>query len=308
MDMKLSIVIPVFNMEHTLNECVESILWQSFQDFELILVDDGSTDRTPSICDEWARKNMRVIVIHQPNGGLSNARNKGIESSRGQYITFVDADDKIKSDTYAQLMDIVKSYPEYDLLEYPVIERYGNRKRQHLLTFAPQTYHDMNTYWLECRVYEHAYAWNKIYKRTLFNDIRFPEQCIFEDVYTLPNILSKCRVVATTDKGLYYYNWNHYGITARANGKELFNLLQIHISIWYKLYRQRERFRYNIMRDYYACLLNIQFDVYEFTGESPILPYAPYTGNCKLNLLRLMGMKKICQLNKLLHQIIKWRK
>lgn len=114
--MKLSIVVPVFNVENSLDECIESILQQSFHDIEVILVDDGSTDNSPSICDRWADKDTRIIVIHQPNGGLSNARNKGIEHANGHYITFVDSDDKISHDTYERLMDILLAHPEYDLL------------------------------------------------------------------------------------------------------------------------------------------------------------------------------------------------
>ena len=306
--MKLSIVVPVFNVENSLDECIESILQQSFHDIEVILVDDGSTDNSPSICDRWADKDTRIIVIHQPNGGLSNARNKGIEHANGHYITFVDSDDKISHDTYERLMDILLAHPEYDLLEYPVTERYGNRKRQHLLTFPTQTYHDMNTYWLACRAYDHAYAWNKIYKKTLFNSVRFPEQHVFEDVYTLPKILSKCHIVATTNQGMYYYCWNSNGITAQADGKQLQYLLLAHVNIWNGLYKQKERLDSRLMRDYYARLLNIQLDVYELTGNEPILPQADYTGNYKLRLLHFIGSKKICRLNKLLHRIIKRRR
>ncbi len=306
--MKLSIVVPVFNTESTLVECIESILGQSFQNIEVILVDDGSTDNSPSICDEWAQKDTRISVIHQSNKGLSCARNSGIDRAEGEYITFVDSDDTIARGTYALLMDVLLMHPEYDLLEYPVMERYGNHNRQHLLNFTSQTYCNMNTYWLEGCAYDHAYAWNKIYKNSLFESVRFPEHRFFEDVHTLPQILSKCRVVATTDKGQYYYKWNPNGITACATQKQLQDLLQAHITIWNTLYKQKDRLPRRPMRDYYTRLLNIQMDVYELSGERLILPKADYTGNYKLRLLHLIGLKKICRLNKLLHRIMKPRK
>lgn len=93
--MKLSIVIPVYNTQNTLPRCMKSILGQTFSDYEIILVDDGSTDRSPQLCDEYARKDTRISVIHKINGGLSDARNTGIAESKGEYLTFMDSDDAI---------------------------------------------------------------------------------------------------------------------------------------------------------------------------------------------------------------------
>ena len=95
---KLSIIIPVYAVETTLNQCIESVVSQDYNDFELLLVDDGSPDHCPQICDRWAAKDQRVRVIHQKNGGLSDARNKGIEEARGEYITFIDSDDYIEDE------------------------------------------------------------------------------------------------------------------------------------------------------------------------------------------------------------------
>ena len=103
--MKLSVVIPVYRVESTLDRCVESVLRQHVDDMEVILVDDGSPDRCPQLCDEWARRDSRIRVVHKPNGGLSDARNAGIDIATGDYIAFVDSDDWIADDTYAPLLE-----------------------------------------------------------------------------------------------------------------------------------------------------------------------------------------------------------
>ena len=115
--MKLSIIIPVYCVENTLDRCLESIVSQSYADFEIILVDDGSPDRSPALCDAWAEKDPRIHVIHKENGGLSDARNAGIEMAQGEYLTFIDSDDYIEAGTLASVMDAVA---DNDIVEYPV--------------------------------------------------------------------------------------------------------------------------------------------------------------------------------------------
>lgn len=102
--MLLSVIIPVYRVEHTLQRCVESVLSQGVDDMEVILVDDGSPDNCPVLCDGWAEKDARVKVIHKDNGGLSDARNAGIEMATGDYLTFVDSDDYVEDDTYPALL------------------------------------------------------------------------------------------------------------------------------------------------------------------------------------------------------------
>ena len=103
--MKLSIIVPVYQVEAHIDECITSILDQTFRDFELILVDDGSLDRCPAICDAYAQKDSRIRVIHQKNQGLSAARNTGLQAARGDYIGFVDSDDFIEASMYEKLLD-----------------------------------------------------------------------------------------------------------------------------------------------------------------------------------------------------------
>lgn len=300
--MKLSIIVPVFDVETTLQQCLESIYQQLDHDGELILVDDGSTDRSHEICDEWGAKDSRILVIHQSNQGLSAARNAGIAIAKGEYVTFVDADDSIEEGTYSKLAKIIDAHPEYDILEYPVYRHHGNAS-QILLSWGDHVYTDMRQYWCECHAYEHTYAWNKIYCKTLFDQVRFPVGKVFEDVYTYPQLLEQARIVATTSQGAYFYKDNPQGITANANGKELKMLLEAHLSILDKFMDDR----------YYIHILNIQMDVYELTDEDPLLPERKITDctgmrgkdQIKAHILNVLGMKRICQLNQWIHKFTK---
>lgn len=298
--MKLSIIIPVYNAENTLDKCVKSVLNNVFGDYELILVDDGSADSSSRICDGYAAKDARINVIHKQNGGLSSARNVGISRAKGAYITFIDSDDTVSADTYAKLMHILEAHKEYDMLEYPVFERYGNAAIEHLLNFHGAEYTDVEDYWFGAKAYTHAYACNKIYRRELFNDVAFPMGKAFEDIHTLPQILNKCGTIATTGSGLYYYNYNDKGITSTAGGKELGDLLDAHIRLVGTELSPLKSAKY------YAHVLNIQLDVYRLTGKEPTLPPLPAGINDKLTLkliiYKLIGIKGLCQLNKYIHR------
>jgi len=146
---KLSIIIPVYCTAHTLDRCLQSIVGQSFRDFEVIVVDDGSPDDSAQLCDRWASEDARISVVHQPNGGLSAARNAGIERARGEYITFVDSDDYIGDNT---LGDVVARLGDNDLVEYPLWRFYGATHQQ-LLSFADETYTNASDYWLQGKTY-----------------------------------------------------------------------------------------------------------------------------------------------------------
>lgn len=299
--MKLSIVVPVYRVEDTLDRCMESIVGQTFTDWEVILVDDGSPDACPRLCDDWAQRDHRIRVIHKQNGGLSDARNAGIDVAKGEWITFVDSDDFLDKDTYRQVMPLAM---KYDIVEFPVFCFYGSF-RQSLLTFSPNAYSDSGIYWLETQAYQHTYAWNKIYRRTLFDEgVRFPVGKVFEDTYTYPKLLQKAKSVYTTDKGLYYYCHNDSGITATAKGEDLEVMLSAHIDTMKQWCDDL----------FYMRVLNIQMDVFEQTGRTPILPHRnvsvcsssqlPFRLKIKAVALRLFGIKGICKLNKTLHR---WR-
>lgn len=244
--MKLSIIIPVYRAEDTLERCIGSILQQSFTSYELILVDDGSPDACPLLCDEYAGKDSHIHVIHKENGGLSDARNVGIKRAKGLYITFIDSDDAIEENSLQQLMEELYQHPDVDILEYPIMERISHPHREKLLSFAPKTYQNAIEYWLAEKGYHHTYACNKIFRRSLFQNIEFPKGKSFEDVWTIPKLIGLTEAEITTDRamitpdkkvvpppplkirvtdvGKYLYYWNPQGMTSQAKYPDLLQL------------------------------------------------------------------------------------
>ncbi len=313
--MKLSIVIPVYKTEKTIGRCIESIVSQSYQDLEIILIDDGSPDHCPAICDTMAGKYHFIKVLHQENHGLSEARNAGIRKATGEYITFVDSDDELAPYTLLPLMKELEENPHTDILEYPVLERKGHPRHEKLLTFSSQEYNDPVEYWLETKAYLHAYAWNKIYRRTLFNYVRFPEGRRYEDAYTLPRILGIVSTnlkpcVRTTQAGMYLYHWNEKGITANSQANDLRQLYETHLETLKHISHRKagdERIQH-----FMVVILNIMLDLYEMTGnfqqDSPFFQLFRQTRHLKpfkLQLLALIGYKNMCRVNKLIHKFYK---
>lgn len=283
--MKLTVIIPVYRVEATLDRCVESVLRQHVNDMEVILVDDGSPDLCPQMCDDWAKKDRRISVIHKENGGLSDARNAALDIATGDYITFVDSDDWISPDTYAPLLEMMG---DNDLLEYAVSGR---------SPLKDVCYENINEYWLQAQAYTHCFACNKIFRRHLFDGVRFQKGRIFEDVYTLPQLLCKAGKVCTTSRGLYHYTDNSQGITATAGGKGLTQLLEAHLHSGMPMDDR-----------YYMYLANIQMDVWERTNAPLILPprhigTSTLDGKQKIKaiLLNILGINTLCRINKLIH-------
>lgn len=125
--MKVSFILPIYNVEKYLGECVESILQQTYRDFEVVLVDDGSPDNSPALCDAYAEKDSRIRVVHKQNGGLSDARNAGLEVAKGDYVIFVDSDDFwVGKDSLQQLMELVDAHPECDFISFNCSYYYQN--------------------------------------------------------------------------------------------------------------------------------------------------------------------------------------
>lgn len=307
MEKQLTVIIPVYRVSDTIDRCLRSVTGQRYAYMEIILVDDGSPDNCPAICDQWAERDNRITVIHKNNGGLSDARNAGLDIAKGEYVAFVDSDDYMAEGTLEALMRIMDRHPEYDLLEFPVYKAYGS-PRQSVISWGEKEYSDMAEYWMENRTYEHTYAWNKIYRRRLFDNVRFPVGMAFEDIYTLPRILENAKKVATTEKGLYYYCWNKQGITAKAGAKEWRMMLNAHLNVIYN-YQGHPMFH-----QYYMHVVNMQLYEYELTGDKPALKFIRvwrlgglnYKDKLKAIAINILGLKGLCKVSKALNRIARF--
>ncbi len=212
--MIISIIVPVYNVEDYISECIDSILTQTFSDWELILVDDGSTDSSGKICDEYALKDSRIKVIHKNNGGLSSARNAGLDIAKGEYITFIDSDDVIiGEDVFENIINCFVEDPEIDIVQYDVIHKWQSSE-EHKRLYPFKTYYDKEDI-LKAYLTEniHVACWDKIFKAEIFKEIRFPLGQISEDIAIIPQIVENTNNLKATNIGYYGYRYRDGSIT-----------------------------------------------------------------------------------------------
>lgn len=217
----ITVIIPVFRVEAYLRRCVDSVLNQTYKNMEIILVDDGSDDGCPSICDEYAKQDSRVSVIHQKNAGLSGARNAGIEQAEGSYLAFVDSDDYLSPEFLERLYKAcVETGSDMSVCrwEYVKGEPVSEKGSGEIHTFTGR---EMlaNLY-----IPDGAYfvvAWNKLYKRELFESIRYPLGRIHEDEATTYRIYHQVKQAAYVNVSLYGYFVTPSSITRGFNPKRL---------------------------------------------------------------------------------------
>lgn len=235
----VSIIIPVYNVEQYIEECIDSILQQTFEKFEVILVNDGSTDSSGIICDEYSKNDKRIRVIHQKNGGVSSARNTGLDYAIGKYITFIDSDDYVNENYIEKLYKNIK--------ENNADIAVCNNKR-----FI--TGHQVNDYKIDNNIsildteecLENLYGqyweryvvvWGKLYKKDIFKDIRFPVGKINEDLFIIYKLYLKARKIIYDNSQLYFYRNTEESITNKKFTYKNFDNLEAfeeHISFYKK--------------------------------------------------------------------------
>ena len=208
---RISIIVPVYKVEGYLHECVNSILAQTYKNIEIILIDDGSPDSCPVICDRYAKQDSRVKVIHQSNGGLSDARNSGIRAATGDYVAFIDSDDYVADDFIEKIYRCaVDTGADIVCCGMTVIGK-GS-----ILISAPDE--------VECYTYDRLklliqdkgtgdYYMNKLFSRSLLENFELPVGKLFEDIYSMHFLFLKAHKVAWINENLYYYRINETGIS-----------------------------------------------------------------------------------------------
>ena len=234
--MKVSFILPIYNVEKYLSECVKSILAQTYSDFEILLVDDGSPDNCPALCDEWARKDNRIKALHKPNGGLSDARNYGLDHAQGDYVVFVDSDDFwMGRDSLEKLIKVVDAHPECDFIGYNCSYYYSDTK-----TYAKWVRYDENLVVPTdknvaiCSLVASGTmpmsACLKIIKRKSLSDmgLRFIKGTIAEDIPWFIDLLDGSKKCMFVNQYIYAYRQNVAGsITTSGNPKSTSDLFTI---------------------------------------------------------------------------------
>lgn len=210
MDELISVIVPVYNVEKRLDKCVKSLVDQSYPHLEIILVDDGSPDHCGDICDQWKEKDDRIVVIHKVNGGLSSARNAGLDIANGQWIAFVDSDDYIERDTYESLLT------EGDTLAADIVigglcreidgQTYPAYKTPVVFQKEYSAHEWMKFYFLNDRTNGMTTAvWNKLYRKSVWEGVRFRDGYIYEDDEIVAHIYTKQYKIVVVDKPFYHY-------------------------------------------------------------------------------------------------------
>lgn len=245
----ISVIVPVYKVEAYLYECIQSIVSQTYPHLEIILVDDGSPDNCSAMCDAWAERDSRIKVIHKPNGGLSDARNAGLEIAVGDYIAFVDSDDWIEPEMYEKMLAALKA-EEADICACRIASCYPDHRAEwgcpaYRVTAPEQTLSML----YDDTVYPVS-AWNKLYRRGLWKDLRFPVGKICEDAFTTYLLVHAANKIVQLPEALYCYRIRPESImTSRFTPKRMDEE-----EVW--------RVNYEFMRQHYPRIYPAAFDFY----------------------------------------------
>lgn len=198
----ISVVVPVYNVESYLDKCVQSICSQSHRNLEIILSDDGSTDGSGAICDVWAQRDSRIRVIHKENGGLSDARNAGIEIASGDWYSFIDSDDFIATDTLERLHTVAVEYDSQIAVcnIYRVFEN-GEAEKFYCPAAEPSVYRGNERF----ETLKQPSVCNKLFRAELFDNLRFPKNKYYEDTFIYHILAHRAESIALTGHDGYFY-------------------------------------------------------------------------------------------------------
>lgn len=229
-DMKgvISVIVPIYKVEKYLNRCIESIIYQTYKKLEIILVDDESPDNCGNICDMFAQKDNRIKVIHKKNGGLSDARNAGLEVANGEYIAFVDGDDFIHQKMYELLYNMIEnSNADIGVCNFKKVKELEKMSDEECHFYKEKVLENNNQY-LDLAFNEKTsvvftVVWNKLYRKELFQKVRFPVGKVHEDEFTTYKVVHLSSKIAFFDMPLYYYTQRDGSIMSKKFGKN--NLL-----------------------------------------------------------------------------------
>ena len=210
----ISVIVPVYNVEPYLRQCVDSVICQTYTNLEIILVDDGSSDKCGVICDEYRKLDSRIVVIHKENGGLSDARNYGMRSSHGEYFVFVDSDDWMEMDGVSKLFQLSKKH-DADIV-IGGVEKFIDGTDQ--IVYTTRTVSNKEEVFSKEEAMKDFFmngcaSWARLYKRNIHDDVCFPKGEINEDEAIVLQILEKCNTIVKTTQVVYQYRARNESIT-----------------------------------------------------------------------------------------------
>lgn len=319
----LSIIVPIYNTDSYLIPCIDSILAQKLSEYELLLIDDGSIDNSGAICDEYARKDKQIRTIHTVNQGVSMARNLGLDMAQGQYITFVDSDDRLlEKKTYQELLEFLITHPTIDIIQYPYEKVNHKQTVQYIIPDKEELLTSKQKFIEKFDSVSNGplnnIVWNKIYKKELFNKIRFTCNCVFEDTSCLIDLFKQTKAIYISQKGRYGYYQRKGSITnSKMSPKMYSDNLSTHLKVFLFLKEQSPNAT-GLQTDKYINVLsryiNAKYSYPDFKLNDFIetlnkhMPQK-YVGNSKTKmkvfLMRRLGLKKYIKLSVSVKKLIK---
>ena len=236
--MTVSVVVPIYNTEEYLRQCLDSIVGQSYFDLEIILIDDGSTDSSPSICDEYALRDKRVKVIHKKNEGVSIARNTGVDASAGEYLAFVDSDDVLDLQMFERLVNNAQKYnAEISVCDFGSVGGVAVRKSEE--TICMDSNRALKHLYLDKEICFVSFC-GKTFKRELFANVTIPSVRCAEDNYVLYKLLLKAESITFDNRKMYFYRYRENSATKMfdAASAEDFRAFGEQMELWKALGRK----------------------------------------------------------------------
>lgn len=224
---KLSIVIPIYNTSKYLDQCFNSIRIQRYENYEVILVNDGSTDNSEKICLDITKKDKRFKYFKKTNGGLSSARNVGLDRAEGDFIWFIDSDDYIEKDSFEIIVKSIITY-NADVIICGRYKDYGNKKNKVFESKKDKTYKQRTVIYemLSGRKMDFS-SCDKIFRKELWGSVRFPLGITSEDMVAIPKVIKKSNIIVKIKECLYYYRYTPNSITTAAFNSHTFDTLDI---------------------------------------------------------------------------------
>ncbi|MBT8922008.1 glycosyltransferase family 2 protein [Lactobacillus delbrueckii subsp. bulgaricus] len=211
----VSIIVPVYKVEKYLNQCVESIINQTYQNLEIILIDDGSPDNCGQLIDGWAKRDERIVALHQKNGGLSAARNTGLDNCHGEWLAFVDSDDYVAKDYIEKMLKAaMRDHTNLVISHYSEIDEISGEQID--IKHNPAKVYNINEFWKQYYSPEGNFvplvvAWNKLYAHEIFETRRYAVGLVHEDEEIIFDVIKKARHISVIPDDLYYYRINRSG-------------------------------------------------------------------------------------------------
>ena len=204
---KLSVIVPVYKVERFIRKCVDSLVFQSYPNMEIILVDDGSPDDCPQICDDYAKRDKRIKVVHQNNRGVAEARNAGVKMATGEYVCFVDSDDFLQGEMIKQTASIIMQEPNIDIIIYDYFVFLGENDKE-----LTRCYQRIDSSWTADKIRDEFlldhypnYMWNKVFRKELLQCISVPSGIWMEDLYACASLFSMAKNIRFVPEAYYCY-------------------------------------------------------------------------------------------------------